>query len=99
MMFLCIETRGQLLIPKRIVTNSTEVIMNIAIILCVIEVISILVKKFKPEWAKLLPVVNTAIGVVASLILKTDVLVGLATAGISCAGYDLIHGFFKKESE
>ena len=72
--------------------------MNIAIILVVIEVLSILVKKFKPEWAKFLPLANTAIGVVASLILKTDVLVGLATAGISCAGYDLIHGLFKKEA-
>lgn len=73
--------------------------MNIVIILCAVEIISILVKKFKPEWAKLLPLVNTAIGVVASLIMKTDVLAGLATAGLSCAGYDVIHGFFKEEGK
>jgi hypothetical protein len=73
--------------------------MNIAIILVIVEIISLLVKKFKPGWAKFLPVVNTAIGVVASLIMKTDVLVGLATAGISCAGYDFIHGFFKEEGK
>lgn len=71
--------------------------MNIAIILVIVEVISLVVKKFWPEWAKILPLVNTAIGVIASLIMKTDVLVGLAAAGISCAGYDLIHGFFKKD--
>lgn len=76
--------------------------MNIVIILCAVEIISILVKRFKPEWAKLLPLVNTAIGVVASLIMKTDVLAGLATAGLSCAGYDAAKGLlelFKKKDE
>ena len=73
--------------------------MNIIIILAIVEIISILIKRFKPEWAKLLPIVNTAIGVVASLIMKTDVLQGLATAGLSCAGYDVIHSFFKKDDK
>ena len=38
---------------------------------------------------------NTAIGALGSLIFKTDILAGLATAGISCAGYDFIHGLIK----
>lgn len=74
--------------------------MNIAIIIGLVELLSIIVKKFKPEWAKFLPLANTAIGVICSLIMKTDILTGLATAGLSCAGYDLIHGLFpKKEVE
>ena len=71
--------------------------MNIAIILVLIEVLSIVIKKFWPDYAVYLPLANTAIGVIASIIFKTDILVGLATAGISMAGYDLIHGLFKKE--
>lgn len=71
--------------------------MNIVIILALVEIISVVVKHCWPDYAKLLPVVNTAIGVIASLIMKTDVLTGLATAGLSCAGYDLIHGFMKKD--
>lgn len=73
--------------------------MNIAIILFIIEVISLTVKQFLPNYAKYLPAVNTAIGVIASLIMKTDVLVGLAAAGTSCAGYDFIHGMIKSVEE
>lgn len=72
---------------------------KIAIIVAIIEIISVLVKHFWPNFATYLPLINTAIGIIASLLLKTDVLVGLVTAGISIAGYDFIHGMLKKDKD
>ena len=68
--------------------------MNIALIVAIIEIISILVKKFWPNGAKFLPLVNSVIGVVGSLITGTDWLAGLATAGITCMGYDFFHELY-----
>jgi len=69
--------------------------MNIALIVAIIEIISIAVKAFFPKAAKWLPLVNSVLGVGMSFILKTDVLTGLATAGISCMGYDFFHALYK----
>ena len=52
--------------------------MNIVIILALVEIISVVVKHCWPDYAKLLPVVNTAIGVIASLIMKTEANILLA---------------------
>lgn len=67
----------------------------IAAIVAVVEIISIVVKNFIPKLTKWLPLANSVIGIVASLITGTDVLVGLSTAGISCMGYDFFHGLWK----
>lgn len=69
--------------------------MNIAIIVAIIEIISIAVKAFIPKLAKWLPLANSVIGIVVSLITGTDVLVGLATAGVTVMGYDFFHGLWK----
>ena len=69
--------------------------MNIAIIVGIIEIISIAVKAFIPKFAKWLPLVNSVIGIGVSLITGTDVLVGLATAGVTVMGYDFFHALYK----
>ena len=69
--------------------------LSIAIIFVVVELISFITKKWFPGFVRYLPVMNTAIGALGSLIFKTDILAGLATAGISCAGYDFVHGLIK----
>lgn len=69
--------------------------MNIALIVAVIEIISIAVKAFLPKAAKWLPLVNSVLGVGMSFVLKTDVLTGLATAGVTVMGYDFFHGLWK----
>lgn len=72
--------------------------MNITIvaaIVAIIEITSIVVKNFIPKLTKWLPLANSVIGIVASLITGTDVLVGLSTAGISCMGYDFFHSLWK----
>lgn len=69
--------------------------MNIAIIVAIIEIISIAVKAFIPKFTKWLPLVNSVLGIAMSLILGVDVLTGLATAGVSCMGYDFFHALYK----
>lgn len=69
--------------------------MNIALIVAIIEIISIAVKAFIPKFAKWLPLVNSVLGVGMSLILGVDVLTGLATAGVSCMGYDFFHALYR----
>ena len=72
-----------------------DIKLAIAIIFLVVEGISFVTQKWFKGFVRYLPIMNTAIGVLGSLILKTDVLAGLATAGISCAGYDAIKGVIK----
>lgn len=69
--------------------------MNIAILVAVIEIISILIKQFLPKYTKLIPVANTAIALGASLFFKMDYMTALCTEGISMAAYDLVYGIYK----
>ena len=69
--------------------------MNIAIIVAIIEIISIAVKAFLPKFTKWLPLVNSVLGIGMSLILGVDVLTGLATAGVSCMSYDFFHALYR----
>ena len=62
----------------------------IAITVVVVELASLAIKKWLPKFAEYIPVVNTIIGAVASLICKQDILTGLITAGVTCGAYDLI---------
>lgn len=76
-----------------------DIKLAVTIIFVVIEVMSFVTKKWFNGFVKYLPLMNTVIGVIGSLILKTDILAGLATAGISCAGYDAVKGIMEAIKE
>ena len=69
--------------------------MNIAILVAIIEIFSILIKHFLPKYAKLIPVGDTIITLAFSLITGTDMFTAITAEGISLGAYDLIYGIYK----
>ena len=69
--------------------------MNIVILVCLIEVFSICIKHFLPKYAKLIPVGDTIITFIFSLITGTDMFTAITAEGISLGAYDLIYGIYK----
>jgi len=69
--------------------------MNIVILVCLIEVFSICIKHFLPRYAKLIPVGDTIITFIFSLITGTDMFTAITAEGISLGAYDLIYGIYK----
>lgn len=69
--------------------------MNIVILVAIIEIFSICIKHFLPKYAKLIPVGDTIITFVFSLITGTDMFTAITAEGISLGAYDLIYGLYR----
>ena len=69
--------------------------MNIAILVALIEIFSICIKQFLPKYAKLIPVGDTIITLIFSLITGMDMFTAVTAEGISLGAYDLIYGIYK----
>ena len=71
--------------------------MNIQtiILIAIIEVFSICVKKFWDKGTKFIPLFNTAVTFIFSLVFKMDLFSAIATLGFTTLGWDAAYGLYK----